>query len=221
MCFLSYLLAILDEFLFLHNSSRFVWKVWSTNYIMYTCMHTNPWIVKMSIFEQRTHFEIRNQKWAKIGKLSVRPQTVWAVTAGLLSYQFLDSPGGNTYCPGFLGRGPSLPPPARTVHDKQLSRAEADLWVTFNSCFYLSHTPHVKSVSCRLWDLGGLDSHADCPGNSLEFIDHVFLSVLQILKNFIQTLHVLGFLQVGLWYVFRKIFQQIVWCNCLRYSLQI
>jgi hypothetical protein len=139
--------------------------------------------------DQQTHFDIQNQKTGKHWKTECQ-------VADRPPYQFLDSPGENTGSPVLPGCGPSAVP-SRTIRDRKLTQAEADPSVTFNACFSLSHTLYVKEclADCEasmvwihtwtLWEI--LRVHRPCLPLGI-----------QVLKKFIQILHVLGFLQVGL-----------------------
>jgi hypothetical protein len=109
----------------------------------------------------------------------------------------LDSPRDRTDCLRFPGRGPSTVHP-RIVRDWKISRAEADPQphtISFALCLSLSLHVFGRFVVC---DFGDSDSSADYLGELLEFINNVFLSVFKIFKQFVQILHILGFLQIGL-----------------------
>jgi hypothetical protein len=79
----------------------------------------------------------------------MRPRNVWVMTANRPMYHVLDSPSQQSRLFELTGRGPSADP-SQTVRDRQISRVEAVRVVTFNTSFFLSHTLHAKSDSCRL-----------------------------------------------------------------------
>jgi hypothetical protein len=97
----------------------------------------------------KTNLKFKIRKWTKFEDLSIRPRTVRVRTTDRSPYQDLDSPSQQSRPSKLTGRGPSAVP-ARTVRDRQISRAEA-VRVSLSTVVSLSHTTcqKVTLVDCE------------------------------------------------------------------------
>ena len=98
----------------------------------------------------KSNLKFKIRKWTKFGDLSIRSRTVRVRTTDHLPYQDLDSLSQQSRQSELTGRGPSAVP-ARTVRDRQISRAEAvRLSLSTLVSFSLTlHTPKVILVVCE------------------------------------------------------------------------
>jgi hypothetical protein len=155
-------------------------------------------------------FKIR--KWTKFGDLSTRSRTVRVRTADRPPHQDLDSPRQQNRQSELLVRGLSAIP-ARTVHDRQLSRAEA-VRLSVSSVAFSSHTLHTsKGNSRRLWADREANLRTDCMEACWKFNNHVFIPVFQNLMDFIRFLQIWGFFGFSLWSRIEQWIHKYDWWN--------